>query len=232
MRPKKLAAKPMTRQSIRQGETISDFLTGNQSGRFGTIIDTSGGEKFPVSFSRDSSAIGVYNVVLKSPDGKRSQRIRMMLRGGTPMREAEKFFLEYMNVDSPGRFAFEGLEGKKVAAPKMPKSQVSGHPADIPLKQRLAEYEKIRFKTQPQEREIAHLQELIKADPNKFKVGEGVAWKIFNQTNRGFRVLQVFPERKEAVIGLVKDTGFADINVGHRELVHIGDLMRDRKYDA
>ena len=232
MRPKKLGQKSFQPRAIGTNPTISDFPMSGQSARFGTLIDTQSGDRLPISFARDTSLIGVYNVVLKSPDGKRSQRIRMTLEGRQPLKEAEKFVLDYFNTDSPVRFEFERLDRKRIEDKPLSNPKATGHPADVRLKQRLAELKKIQFKTFGQEREITHLKQLIKADPNKFKPGEGVAWKLYNQTNRGFRVLQVFPERKEAVIGLVKDTGFADINAGHREVVHVGDLMRDRKYDA
>ena len=77
----------------------------------------------------------------------------------------------------------------------------------------------------------------LAADPSKWQPGDGVAWNVTgDQINRGFRIVEVRPETKEVVIRQVADTGLTstggnDPLMGN-EFVSLGDIKRDRKYDA
>ena len=83
-----------------------------------------------------------------------------------------------------------------------------------------------------------------KADPSKWKQGDGVGYyagpsngKVRgSQVNRGFRVLEVDPETKLARVRQVADTGLTssggDTDRVGDQWVHVADLLRDKRYDA
>jgi hypothetical protein len=102
--------------------------------------------------------------------------------------------------------------------------------------QKLERLEKKRFKIANDERMIEVLRRRVKADPSKWKVGDGVGYRVHRQINRGFRIVEVKPDTKEAVVIPVADTGLtidgSDRIPTDSQVVHIGDLVRDRKYDA
>lgn len=79
-----------------------------------------------------------------------------------------------------------------------------------------------------------------KADPKKWRIGDGVGWKVSSggrtsQTNRGFRIVQVDPETKLALIRSVADTGLTNTGGDYDKIrdqwVHLADLVRDGKYN-
>ena len=93
-----------------------------------------------------------------------------------------------------------------------------------------------RSLTATQESALALYESMAAADPSKWHPGMGVGWKVYRQTNRGYRILSVDPTTKTAQIYPVADTGLTQTGGGMegigRETVHIASLVRDRKYDA
>ncbi|MDZ4209792.1 MAG: hypothetical protein U1C56_01280, partial [Candidatus Curtissbacteria bacterium] len=85
------------------------------------------------------------------------------------------------------------------------------------------------------EKSLAILESQAAADPSKWTVGDGVGWKVLNQTNRGYQVVEIRPDTKEAVIRPVADTGLTvdgtDRMLTDSQLVHVADLVRDNKYN-
>jgi N12 class adenine-specific DNA methylase len=99
----------------------------------------------------------------------------------------------------------------------------------------LEHFEAKRVKTAGDERTIALLRRRIEASPDKWRVGDGVGYRVDRQINRGFRIVSIDPNTKTAVVRSVADTGLTTTGGADRiadTTVHIGDLVRDRKYDA
>ena len=80
-----------------------------------------------------------------------------------------------------------------------------------------------------------------KSDPSQWKSGDGVGRRVYSggkvsQISRGFRIVDVNPEAKLALIRQVADTGLTstggDNDRFKSEWVHIGDLVKDHKYDG
>lgn len=80
------------------------------------------------------------------------------------------------------------------------------------------------------------LERQAKANPSKWSPGDGVGYRIARQINRGFRVVRVDADSKMALIRQVADTGITvtggDFDRIGDQWIPIGDLVRDRKYDA
>lgn len=122
----------------------------------------------------------------------------------------------------------------------LPSQQKPSNPAESTDATKLRELEKVRYKTAAQEKQIELLKQRIKADPAKWKVGDGVGYKVNSggksaQTNRGFRIVEIDVENKLAKIRQVADTGLTssggDFDRVGEQWLHIADLVRDRKYD-
>ena len=80
----------------------------------------------------------------------------------------------------------------------------------------------------------------LAADPAKWKPGMGVSYEVASggrhkQINRGFRIVEVDPLHKMAVLRQVRDTGLTTSGGDHDRIgdepMYLGDLRRDRKYD-
>ncbi len=75
-----------------------------------------------------------------------------------------------------------------------------------------------------------------KADPGKWNVGDGVGWRVDRQINRGYRIAEINPDRKQAKVIPVRDTGLTLTGGGMEGIgpswVHVADLVKDRKSDA
>lgn len=209
-------------------ETITQRLRGGlqRSATIGNVVDTKTGDVLRLTLQPDTSESGTYSVNMKNAEG-RTQSVRMKYKGGDRIGEVMGHFEHYMNTDSPGRFRVD-LEPAKTEVPKPT--------ADQNDKAELKRLERLRFKTRGNEIQIERLKARIAADPSKWKVGDGVGWKVANQTNRGFRIVEVRPETKQAVIRSVADTGLTtsggDYDQINDQLVHISDLVRDNKYNA
>lgn len=80
------------------------------------------------------------------------------------------------------------------------------------------------------------LEAKAKADPSKWNVGNGVGHRVVGQISRGFRIVEIDPETKLAMIRSVADTGLTTSGGNADRIedswVHIASLVRDRKYDA
>lgn len=90
--------------------------------------------------------------------------------------------------------------------------------------------------TATQEEELKMLEREAAANPDKWKVGDGVGWKLPGQINRGFRIQEIDRDTKLALIRPVADTGLTITGGGMEgigpEWIHIGHLIRDKKYDT
>jgi hypothetical protein len=88
--------------------------------------------------------------------------------------------------------------------------------------------------TAAEEKALKLYEARAKADPAKWKAGDGVGYRVDgNQINRGFRVVSVDPETKTAVVRQVADTGITVTGGADRlsdTRIHIGELVRDNKY--
>jgi N12 class adenine-specific DNA methylase/SAM-dependent methyltransferase len=78
------------------------------------------------------------------------------------------------------------------------------------------------------------------ADPSNWKAGDGAGYRVTGnaagQINRGYRVLSVDPEGRTVILRQIADTGLTMTGGSHDHMpetrVPIGDLVRDRHYDA
>jgi predicted ABC-type ATPase len=77
-------------------------------------------------------------------------------------------------------------------------------------------------------------------DPDRWEPGQGVSYQVASggrrpQTNRGFRIIAIHPEDRQASIRSVADTGLTSSGGNHDRIedqrVYLGELRRDRKYD-
>jgi len=93
-------------------ETISDRLAGKKSATVGILIDTEDNSELKISLKPDTSSPGEYSVVLS--DGKRSNSIRMMYKGGSKIADSLGHFENYMNTDNVGRFVVKLDETPKI----------------------------------------------------------------------------------------------------------------------
>jgi hypothetical protein len=89
-----------------------------------------------------------------------------------------------------------------------------------------------------QETALERSEAMAKADPGKWKPGQGVGYRVLSggkgtQVNRGFRVMEVDAETKLALVGQVADTGLTSSGGNDRfapSWVHVADLVTDKKY--
>ncbi len=128
----------------------------------------------------------------------------------------------------------EVAEKAVLEAPKsVSQETASGVQKEQEMRSRLSDLETKRFKTRGDEITMKRLARTLAAKPDKWKVGQGVGWRpVEGQVNRGYRIEQVIPETKEAIIRPVGDIGQIADYTGQAERVNIIDLLRDRKYDV
>ncbi len=94
-----------------------------------------------------------------------------------------------------------------------------------------------RYKTAADETMMGILTRRAEARPDKWKSGDGVGYKpTRDQINRGFQIVRVNQADKTVTIRQVADTGLTrsggnDDRMG-AQTIDVGDLVRDRKYDA
>jgi len=161
----------------------------------------------------------------------------MQFKSGESLDDVARSFEKYLNTDNKGAPFKVELSAAPVQAPAPTKPALSPQQDQIKRwKAELSRLEAIRFKTAGHEMSIDRLKRQIAADPSKWQEGQGVAWRVTrDQTNRGFRVVEVRPDTGEAVIRQVSDTGLTstggDYDRVQDQLVDIIDLTRDRKYD-
>jgi len=105
---------------------------------------------------------------------------------------------------------------------------------------RLQQYRKMQQTKAPmtaaQEQALALYEAQAAADPQRWKIDEGVGWRVDRQINRRFRIQQIDAEKKLALVRPVADTGLTVTGGGMegigRYWVHVASLVRDKKYDA
>jgi len=131
---------------------------------------------------------------------------------------------------------------KKVKSSGSKTPKPSSTTGDEEMDARLARYRerlsKNKSLTGSEEKAYEVLLRREKADPSKWGVGEGVGYRVGasgkgGQINRGFQIIEVDPESKKALVRSVADTGIT-VSGGMDRLedrwVHVGDLVRDKKY--
>ena len=207
------------------GATISDFLAGRRSGTVATLTDArTPADRISLVLMPDTSNVGTYSIVAKTDRG--SQTFRMQYRGGEPLSDVLAHFADYLNTDLASKeFSVTPIE-QKLPKPVVPLT------ADQVDKARIKELKAVRFKTAGQEKSIELLEARLKADPSKWAVGDGVGHRVAGQITRGYRIVDIDPATKEATISIVADTGLADAGIGDSQRVHIGDLVRDNRFNA
>lgn len=215
-KPAVSASGPTTSDALPVGLlTVADMLQGKRSA---TVADgtTPDGTPFTLGLRPDPSETACYSVVLKV--GRETTGYRVWLK---PSEDIRTFLLDFVSerLVEGSRITFR----RPSAAPQPRHAKSSAYPV-------------AHFKTYGQEQAERLNQERNAADPYKFSAGDGVAWKVYHQVNRGFRVLSLMPESRECVIRQVADTGIT-VTGGNDDriadtLVYISDLIRDRRYDA
>jgi hypothetical protein len=112
---------------------------------------------------------------------------------------------------------------------------------DAQQRAEIARLQAKQFKSNPDEARIERLTKLLAIDPAKWQVGQGVGYRVNSggrqsQINRGFRIVEVYPDNKAVLVRSVADTGLTtsggDNDVISDEWISMVDLLRDKKYDA
>jgi len=93
-----------------------------------------------------------------------------------------------------------------------------------------------KYKNRGDEIRIERLTKMLAAKPEKWKLGDGVGHRVTrDQINRGFRIVDVDPLKKEVLIRQVADTGITVTGGDHDRIadqwVPIIDLVRDNRYN-
>lgn len=217
--------------------TIREWLGGKSSGQFGLLVDREKPEQhITLSFTPDTSATGSYSITMRSEGIQES--VRFQLRSSEDVAGAAKYFEEYMNIDLPaGTYKVKLLSAPTVRAPIAARKPTQREPATYPARWRqdLRHYESAQHTTGPQEQYMEVLRRRLAADPRKWRVGDGVGYRVSgNQINRGFALAQVDSPNKMGLVRQVADTGL----IGSRgeirfadQWIPLGDLVRDHRYD-
>jgi hypothetical protein len=211
-------------------------LAGRKSARIGRLQRKDTGAEADIYLTPDTSASGAWNYTLRGKDEKGkdwSSRIRTQVRTDQTLAQAIEWLdKEYLNMDEPGTYEVTLDPQAGRAKP------VVAEPDAMPGRWRaeFASYQKKRHLLPNQEYRMVQLQACINADPKKFPVGAGVGWKaVRGQINRGYRVIEVDVPNKLARIRSIAETGITETGgsgvVGSTQVVPMGDLIRDRKYD-
>ncbi|HWD38909.1 MAG TPA: lytic transglycosylase domain-containing protein [Fimbriimonas sp.] len=126
------------------------------------------------------------------------------------------------------------------SAPSVPESSAKATPTESPqwkkdAKKELDDLQGRRFKTAGQEQQIKFLQDALKKDTTKLNIGDGVGIKRFGQTNRGLAIVDIDHNNGMVKVRQVADTGLTTSGGNNDriadEWVHIGSIVRDKKYD-
>ena len=222
---------------------LKEYLNGRNSAVFGKLSNSQDAYEFILSFKEDISDYGKYNIVLKDSD-KKTSNIRFHFDPKIDTMEyivnfLQEYFDEYNPKIPKGTFKVEYTPLLKIEKKIIKSDEYSMEKSQIvkDWKIQLKKYKEIKYKSGSIEKQIKVLEENLNADPFKFKIGDGVGWKVMsNQINRGFRVSHVWHDDKMAEIIQVADTGLTrtggDYDRIRPQTVPIGGLVRDRKYDA
>ena len=217
---------------------LKEYLNGRNSAVFGILTDLRDKYSWTISFKEDISDYGKYNIVLKS-NKKRTESIRFKFDSNIDtMAYIVNFLQEYFDIDNPKIFKVEYTPLLKTEKKAIKSNEYSMEKSQIvkDWKTQLKKYKEIKYKSANIETAIKVLEENLNADPFKFKIGDGVGWKVMsNQINRGFRISHVWHDDKMVEIVQVADTGLTTTGGNYDRIrpqtVPIGGLIRDRKYD-
>ena len=172
---------------------------------------------------------------------KKGKTIRGVVRKDLT-REQAKAIDEYTFAKDGGFFIREAhlgaadVERSAVAVRPFPAEAAAEHADLAAMRAKLAGYQALKYKTAVAERMIPVYEARLAANPAKWAIGHGASYKpTHDQTNRGYRVVDVDPDRKALLLRQVADTGMTSTG-GHNdrfgdEWVYMGDARRDRKYD-
>ena len=224
---------------------LKEYLNGRSSAVFGKLSNSQDSDEFTLSFKEDISDYGKYNVVLKDSD-KKTSNIRFHFDPKQDTMEyiinfIQEYFDEYNPAIPKGTFKVEYiplLKTEKIEKKIIKSDEYSTEKSQIvkDWKIQLKKYKEIKYKSANIETAIKVLEENLNADPFKFKIGDGVGWKVMrNQINRGFRISHIWHDDKMVEIVQVVDTGLTRTGGNYDRIrpqtVPIGGLIRDRKYD-
>ena len=215
--------------------TVGELMAGRKSAVFATMSLPSTGETWTVFFTPDNSTRNL-NLTLKDGDGT-SSRFRFQITNNDRITNVLERMETYWNEDRPeGDKITIALSGRGAAPKAAPRPTPTENAQDSEDRIRLARLRDISYKTANQEYEIARLTKRLSATMDKWAVGYGVGVYVSrNQINRGFRIAELYPEKKSATAIQVADTGLTNSGGNFDSIgpqyVHIADLVRDKKYD-
>jgi len=92
-------------------ETIADRLGSRRSTRIGTVVDTTGGGRFPLSLVEAKRVGRVGHVDFKVKVGKRSQVLGFNLPRSTQLKDALRNAKDYFNDGKEGPFRRQPFGG-------------------------------------------------------------------------------------------------------------------------
>jgi hypothetical protein len=188
--------------------------------------------------------------VIQNPEGT-TGGVRLKTREEQEQRQRERIertsaeFRKALEEMTPEQLALqekywtdEKAKRERLAAPLPSQKKPGAEDSDAA---KLRDLQKVRYKTAAQEKNIEILKARVAADPSKWKVGDGISYKVNSggvgsQTNRGFRIVRINPESKLALVRSVADTGLTssggDADRIGDQWIHVAELKRDKKYDA
>jgi hypothetical protein len=188
--------------------------------------------------------------VIQNPEGT-TGGVRLKTREEQEQRQRERIertsaeFRKALEEMTPEQLASqekywtdEKAKRERLAAPLPSQKKPVAEDSDAA---KLRDLQKVRYKTAAQEKNIEILKARVAADPSKWKVGDGISYKVNSggvgsQTNRGFRIVRINPESKLALVRSVADTGLTssggDADRIGDQWIHVAELKRDKKYDA
>lgn len=235
-------------------QTVADLLAGKRSATIGKLHDTEHPKLKTtirlVSWPNDPSRWD-FQLIRKGAGGEsKTQKMGFRIEREESIAKVLAHLQDYLDTDDPGRWKVVSAMAPSGAAasrtPREGRTKRSGvrqarreageHPEVAQLRAELARLKGLRYKTGPQEKLILSYEKRLAADPWKWNPGDGVGWRVTpTQINRGFRIIEVLHDNKKAVIRQVADTGLTrsggrDPLMGE-QVVWLGDLVRDRRYD-
>lgn len=236
--------------------TFNDFINGANSSKMGQIYD---GDNLlgDVIISKGTGNYADKLIVkLQGGDRKTFTSAPFNMGYNSSIDDVQSTVSDYFSTDNPSyNIKWREYSPPKTTAPNNKKPSTPT-PILVPQKDmvqagngtftgnpehdsRLALYQQFQSQGQSltfaQEKSIEIYTRRAKADPSKWQVGQGVAYKVGQQINRGFQISQIDPDTKLALLSQVADTGLTVTGSSDKlppSWVHIGDLVTDNSYNS
>lgn len=253
---------PVTPTSIAPDETnkkpmtFNEFINGANSSKMGQIYD---GDSLlgDVIISKGINNYADKLIVkLQGSDRKTFTSAPFNMGYNSSIDDVQSTVSDYFSTDNPSyNIKWREYSPPKTTAPNNKKPSTPT-PILVPQKDmvqagngtftgnpehdsRLALYQQFQSQGQSltfaQEKSIEIYTRRAKADPSKWQVGQGVAYKVGQQINRGFQISQIDPDTKLALLSQVADTGLTVTGSSDNlppSWVHVGDLITDNSYNS